>query len=84
MIGFVASVYSVRKSEGFVTLMVGVFQGQLGAPVTATFSTYSGTATGDCVEAVLIYKQLKCACQLVIAISLEVCCYECDRVLPSS
>ena len=49
MIGFVAGVYSVRKSEGSVSMMVGVLQGQLGAPVTVTFSTYSGTATGDYV-----------------------------------
>eukprot|EP00731_Ephydatia_muelleri_P017037 Em0010g135a len=45
VIGFVAGVYSVRKSEGSVSMMVGLLQGQLGAPVTVTFSTYSGTAT---------------------------------------
>lgn len=48
VIGFVAGVYSVRRSEGSVSVMVGVLQGQLGAPVTVTISTYSGTASGEC------------------------------------
>ena len=48
MIGFTPpSVYTVRVSEGLVTMMVGVLQGQLGAPVVVTYSTYSGTAKGD-------------------------------------
>ena len=54
MIGFIPSVYTVRKSEGSVVMVVGVVQGQLGAPVTVTLSTYSGTATGDVIIIALI------------------------------
>ena len=73
VIGFVAGVYSVRRSEGSVSVMVGVLQGQLGAPVTVTISTYSGTASAglDFIQTTLPLVFNNTVTQLPISVTIK-------------